>query len=39
MKSLIVMVLLLISVTAQAASGYHVINKLPIWGVKAVGIT
>ncbi len=32
MKSLIVTVLLLISTTAHAASGYHVINKLPLGG-------
>lgn len=32
MKSLIVTVLLLISATAHAASGYHVINKLPLGG-------
>jgi len=32
MKSLIVTALLLISSTAHAASGYHVINKLPLGG-------
>ena len=32
MKSLIVTVLLLISVNVYAASGYHVINKLPLGG-------
>jgi hypothetical protein len=32
MKSLIVTVLLLISVSAHAASGYHVIKKLPLGG-------
>jgi hypothetical protein len=38
MKSLIVTVLLLISATVQAASGYHIVNKLQL-GVKVVGIT
>ena len=32
MKSLIVTALLLISATARAASGYHVINRLPLGG-------
>ncbi len=32
MKSLIVTVFLLINATAQAASGYHVVNKLPLGG-------
>ncbi len=32
MKSLIVTVLLIISTVAHAASGYHVINKLPLGG-------
>jgi DNA-binding beta-propeller fold protein YncE len=32
MKSLIVTILLLVSTAAHAASGYHVINKLPLGG-------
>jgi DNA-binding beta-propeller fold protein YncE len=32
MKSFIVTILLLVSATAYAASGYHVINKLPLGG-------
>ncbi len=32
MKSLMVAVLLLMSTTAQAASGYHIINKIPLGG-------